>query len=404
MGNLTFLYPEQVAEETLGFFSLGDKEVQTRLTAIGRTLTLEELILYLKCTTLLYDRVLHSASFPFESELSLSLYTDRQIIPLFLDRHNLLVVGSDIESLADHLEKKRQVTPKTFLAYHSGDARQVIARLRGLDSAFKREKEISKIIADCWKNDLANKQLPVSLINLVKGIQDSEKAPQYEKILYSIIDNREEFQISPAYVTHILTKEHFPREITHSVMDRLLAFYIESSARAMNARPVDIAEFIEHKWLGTPIISRYNIALFAEFADALGIKTAIYKLSGKELSRLKASDEFREFIKKYFAIVDEAASLEGNIFRLNVAVAVEKDINTYLRFKNYIVIAAGSLLVIVFQQAVQQLPLLSIPLALAPTTLDEILRKICKFNSTPFLAFKERLLRDYAVERANLVG
>lgn len=404
MGNLTFLYPEQVTNETLGFFSLGDKEVQTKLAEIGRTLTLEELILYLKYTSLLYDRVLHSASFPFESELSLSLYTDKQILPLFLDRHNMLVVSSDIESLSDHLEKKRQVTPKTFLAYHSSNANKVIARLRGLDSAYKRNTEIGKIIAASWKNDLANLQISGSLINLVRSIRDRDKALQFERTLNSIVDNREEFQISQAYVSQALTEQRFPRQITRSVMDRLLAFYIESSAKSMNARPIDITEFIEQRWLTAPIITRYNIALFAEFADGLGMKAAIYRLPSKELGRLKSSDEYREFLRRYFEIVDETASLEENLFKLNMAVAVEQDIKTYLKFKNYITIAAGALLVIVFQKAIQQLPILSVPLALAPSILDDIFRKICKFNSTPFLVFKERILRDYSVQRTNLIS
>ena len=69
----------------------------------------------------------------------------------------------------------------------------------------------------------------------------------------------------------------------------------------------------------------------------------------------------------------------------------------------FVAIAAASLLVIVFQKAIQQLPILSVPLALAPNILDNILCKMCKFNSTPFLAFKERILRDYSVQRANLV-
>lgn len=187
-------------------------------------------------------------------------------------------------------------------------------------------------------------------------------------------------------------------------MDRLLAFYIESSAKSMNARPIDITEFIEQRWLTAPIITRYNIALFAEFADGLGMKAAIYRLPSKELGRLKSSDEYREFLRRYFEIVDETASLEENLFKLNMAVAVEQDIKTYLKFKNYITIAAGALLVIVFQKAIQQLPILSVPLALAPSILDDIFRKICKFNSTPFLVFKERILRDYSVQRTNLIS
>jgi hypothetical protein len=61
----------------------------------------------------------------------------------------------------------------------------------------------------------------------------------------------------------------------------------------------------------TSVVNRYSPYLFLAFCDTLGIRTIVESMEAQEILDLRQMLEFAPFRKAYFAVVDEATSIEA---------------------------------------------------------------------------------------------
>ena len=266
---LMSVYPEELVNKSVAFFSLGDKEVQDRWFIANINDVLDKLTLYLKVKTLLYDVVLHSTSFYIESDLSRSLYTRNDILPLFSSisspvSANLFVLSDEADTFYEHVEKKRRMTPKSFTAYHSGEVRQRILEMRSFKSVFRRSLGIGDIIARLWTEDLKKVEDNASIAHMIEASNEPSLEAKYKNLFYSIVKDRGEMQLSPEYVSERLRRESVPLKLAESVQNRLLDFYVAGSAQAMSAYPIMPDELLTSD-LKHPTVNPFSISLFMNF-------------------------------------------------------------------------------------------------------------------------------------------
>jgi len=403
VSRLVHVYPERVEEEKLAFFSIGDKEVQTKLAATDREIAVGELILYLKVLTLLYDRVLHSASFYFESELSRVVY--KQTLPLFSEADNLFAVSHSTEDFYAHLDKKRRVTPDLLESYRSSGADKYAADLQALGIVFKRRPDIGDIIASLWKEDLHKTEDTNSLTSILgRAFVAQVDRKKYDHLLLSIVEGRGEIELVPEYISERLVQGGFPIGLLLAVYDRLLDFYIEASAQAMGAIPMDIAELVN--WdVKYPVLNRYNVSLFLAFAQILGIKDALCKMSSRQVVTLKRSPEFRNFRSNYFSLINDVKRKEASLRKLRWHILRERAASSYLKFDNFITMISGTILLECVRRCIGMLPSwITFSTPLIPTLLDGLLKKFAQLERTPFLDFKWLVLEQYESEMKRIIG
>jgi hypothetical protein len=404
------IYPEELrlTNRSVAFFSLGDREVQERWSLENRFKILDELKLYLKVKTILYDVLLHSPSFVKESDLSYKLYTDPDISPLFIDVNprisaNLFVLSENLNSFAEHVEKKRLLTPESFSAYHSDETEDRLLKMRYIKSVYKKEREIGSIIADLWMEDLIGGH--GSLANMIKDMHDPDREAKLFTVLSSVVKERGEMQLSPAYVSERLERESFPSELVTNIQGRLLDFYVAANASALAAQPLTAEELVTENML-RPSLNPYSVSLFLRFADILGIRDKLCEISGEGIIMLRTQPEFRTFLNNYLDIVKGAESIQDDIVRLRQQVSGERRSKLYTQYNSAIQAVSVACLTAAFQYYLGQLGTF-IALSMAPSIVglvDGILRGLAPLERTPFLNFKRHVLEEYKLSLGEKVS
>lgn len=185
-----------------------------------------------------------------------------------------------------------------------------------------RKGSIGELTGEKWEAIFTEKDQSEEC-NIVRTIENSRLISSKEKIkllqfLPTLPEIREKQAFDWNYVLGTLEKQgiQIPQPILGELRKLLLRCYLSSCRDLYDCEHIGepIASSQPMSWTGK--IERYDIQLFLDLTQALGVHEIVRRLSASEIVDIKTRfDSFHEFREEYFKIIDKAKRVEQKTFR-----------------------------------------------------------------------------------------
>jgi hypothetical protein len=259
-----------------------------------RGLTAADILLQLKAQYLLSDTVLAAASFFLES--AMTRVATEAYRALFESGGVVYFVNSDIDTFAEHGERKIEKSPRTLTSYNDpGMVARHTTTLASLGHMYRRPaKSISDAMVELWIADVHSREPDTVGAYLVTVIHETRQRVAIQAKLEEVARNRD-VDFVWEYLAPQLAAAGFRGEALRIMRSRLAELYVRATAvvlqGATQAPGAAVSEGIQQDAEG-----------FLVAIEGLGLSTAFQRLTAEGVIALKQSWQFQMFKEFYFAL------------------------------------------------------------------------------------------------------
>jgi hypothetical protein len=291
-------------KEKLVFWTKGNEPTQK-----ANNLTYEIVLDNLKLLYLLSGKVIASASYFFESQITQQV--TEALNSFFEDGDIAYFYDDNLENPTEHAKKKISNSPKELLVYRN--KRVVLSIAKKLETfgnnLLRRPPlSISNKIVELWIDDVSSTANNSIGAILAKEIRDYDKQKREKDKLISFARNRDKDFVWD-YIKPILNSSGLTNPDFHKIIRKKLSqMYALATANVLG---VELDEKVNYNLVDKN--SKYDTSLFSVCIAQLGILQLILQLNIEDLKQLKYSFEFAVFRDFYFKMIEDCEFMPERI-------------------------------------------------------------------------------------------
>lgn len=257
----------------------------------------EEVLLHLKASFLLSDKIIAAASFYFESIVTRQVVD--QMWPIFKRGEILFFIDEELEDYTEHGIAKIEKSPTNLCCYRDKESIKVFGNiLDSIGHVLRRPSQsISDKIAEQWTDDI-NSISPGTIGFTLKEMCKNFDSLHSIKLKLIQLAIKRDKDFVWEYIQPYLVQLNMPFYFQRIVRKRLSQFYSIATSELLQAKvDRDDSVFINQD-------SRFDSGIFINCLEVLGVVDSFRNLGPLELIKLKSTFEFQLFREFYFSMME----------------------------------------------------------------------------------------------------